>query len=102
MPDVTDTGTIIGQIRPQQPPQQQLSLSKTPVLVPPDDTAAASAMDVDSTGADETMMIDDDAETIDEGEALLFVEKLRGDDLPSRVPPSPSVRVARATSCCPS
>ena len=74
MPDVTDTGTIIGTIKPQQPTQQQLE-QPTPIKV--DDTCDDNAMDIDTN--------EEEDEPINEAEALSTIEKLRSDDLPSRI-----------------
>mmetsp|Transcript_26483 Transcript_26483/g.57092 ORF Transcript_26483/g.57092 Transcript_26483/m.57092 type:complete len:693 (+) Transcript_26483:113-2191(+) len=71
MPDVTDTGTIIGTIKPQQPHEP------TPILVPPEDNNAA--------GGDENDNAMEVNAVIDEEDALQTIEKLRSDDLPSRV-----------------
>ena len=73
MPDVTDTGTVIGNIKPQQP------LGPEPILVPPEDS-----MDVDVDN-DTTNANDDPLEPVDEEDALHTIEKLRSDDLPLRV-----------------
>ena len=73
MPDVTDTGTIIGNIKPQQP------LEPTPILVPNENINNVDMMDIDDDNDNET------PETINEEDALQTIEKLRSDDLPSRV-----------------
>ena len=73
MPDVTDTGTIIGNIKPQQP------LEPTPILVPNENINNVDMMDIDDNNDNET------PETINEEDALQTIEKLRSDDLPSRV-----------------
>ena len=70
MPDVTDTGTIIGNIKPQQP------LEPTPILFPPNEKSVDMMMDIDDN---------ETPETINEEDALQTIEKLRSDDLPSRV-----------------
>jgi len=75
MPDVTDTGTIIGTIKPQQPPTQQHLEQPTPIKA--DDTRDDNAMDIDDK--------EEEDEPINEAEALSTIEKLRSDDLPSRI-----------------
>lgn len=75
MPDVTDTGTVIGTIKPQQPPTQQQLEQPTPIKA--DDTRDDNAMDIDKE--------EEDDEPINEAEALSTIEKLRSDDLPSRI-----------------
>lgn len=79
MPDVTDTGTIIGEIKPSQQPTPP-----EPILIVPPETEKNSnanhAMDVDDN--DNNNMV---VEPIDEEDALHTIEKLRSDELPLRV-----------------
>lgn len=84
--DVTDTGTIIGNIKPHQ------FLEPPPILVPPEDGKTANGDDGDDDNYYAmAMVVDDDTndniidETIDEEDALRTIEKLLGDDLPSRI-----------------
>ncbi|KAL7546209.1 hypothetical protein ACHAWF_009549 [Thalassiosira exigua] len=81
MPDVTDTGTVIGSIRPQPPAPPPAP----PALVLPDDGPSADGMDVDPSSSSSSSSSSSDSAPVDEEEALRMVEKLRSDDLPSRV-----------------
>jgi serine/threonine-protein phosphatase 2A regulatory subunit A len=99
--DVTDTGTIIGNIKPHQ------FIEPPPILVPVPPDGELDGKNADSGGGgggdgstsdnnnimtigntDTTNDItddDDDDEAIDEEEALRAIDKLRGDDLPMRI-----------------
>mmetsp|Transcript_24435 Transcript_24435/g.36805 ORF Transcript_24435/g.36805 Transcript_24435/m.36805 type:complete len:721 (-) Transcript_24435:391-2553(-) len=78
MPDVTDTGTIIGSIKLQHQPLEPAS----PILVTEDGNDTAM-MQIDSNNNNAAAAVEEDEE--EEEDALQTIEKLRSDDLSARV-----------------
>lgn len=82
--DVTDTGTIIGNIKPHQ------FLEPPPILVPPEDAKSGITPQRECGRNEVDDLVDtsndhEDEEDINEEDALRNIEKLRSDDLPSRI-----------------
>ena len=88
MPDVTDTGTIIGNIKPQQPLAPPTPI---PILDPNNNGEGSGDGDIidgsftDKMDVDEVDEVVEQPPIVDEEDALLAIEKLRSDDLPSRI-----------------
>jgi len=78
MPDVTDTGTIIGSIKLQHQPLEPAS----PILVT-EDGNDTTMMQIDTNNNNVAAAVEEDEE--EEEDALQTIEKLRSDDLSARV-----------------
>lgn len=85
MPDVTDTGIVIGTMKP---PTSSLSIPPPPRHHHPEVAAAdddAMILSMDGGNTDETTIATNVVAVVDEEEALRTINKLRGDDLPCRI-----------------